>query len=201
MARRKPRQSRSRALVDAVLEGALRSIGRVQRLRDVSTKRIAGQAGVSIGSLYQYFANKEAVFGALIERELGAQVDGFRELLSAHDSASTEELVALVIDDAVARYADSPALARLFIEVIRLERVPQVADARTRVASLFADALRARDDFDEPLEPRVEFLIHAVMGVFEARILHPGSVPTKAFDNLDVELTRFAVAYLNDLRS
>ncbi|MEM9068304.1 MAG: TetR/AcrR family transcriptional regulator [Myxococcota bacterium] len=200
-ARRKPRQSRSRALVDAILEGAFRSAGRARRLREVSTKGIARQAGVSIGSLYQYFSDKDAVFGALIERELSAQVDRFEALLRDHDEDDMEQLVAAMIDEAVERYARTPALARLFIETIRLERVPQVAVARANIAAKFADALRQRGEFAEPLEPKIELLIHAIMGIFEARVLQPDAVPTEAFENLDVELTRLAVAYIHDLSS
>ncbi len=201
MARRKPRQSRSRALVDAILEGALRGAGRASRLREVSTKGIAEHAGVSVGSLYQYFANKDAVFGALIERELSAQVARFRELLDAHEDEALEILVAAVIDEAVLRYARSPALTRLFVETVRLDRVPQVADARSRIAAEFANALRRRGEYAEPLQPRIELLIHAIMGVFEARALTSEKAHRRAFDDLDVELARLVTAYLRDLAS
>jgi AcrR family transcriptional regulator len=66
-ARRTPRQGRSRRTVDAILFAAshiLRSEGE----RAVATDRVARAAGVSIGSLYQYFANKEAILAALRAR-------------------------------------------------------------------------------------------------------------------------------------
>ena len=56
-ARRRPRQARSRATVDAIVEGAARVLVR-EGYDAASTNRVAKEAGVSIGSLYQYFDSK-----------------------------------------------------------------------------------------------------------------------------------------------
>lgn len=62
--RREPRQGRSRQTVHAVL-GAVPRVIRRDGVDAVTTNRIAEAAGVSIGSLYQYFPNKKAIFCAL----------------------------------------------------------------------------------------------------------------------------------------
>ncbi len=67
--RRQAKQARSQASVDAVLQAAARILLRDGYLA-ATTNRIAEVAGVSIGTLYQYFADKDAVFDALIQREL-----------------------------------------------------------------------------------------------------------------------------------
>ncbi len=65
---RKPaRQDRSRATVDAILEAAVDLLSS-QGYARTSTNRIAARAGVSVGSLYQYFPNKDAIVAALFER-------------------------------------------------------------------------------------------------------------------------------------
>lgn len=64
---RKPQQSRSRATVDAILEGALRCIG-TSGMAGLTTKQIADKGGVSVGSIYEYFDNKEAIVDALYQR-------------------------------------------------------------------------------------------------------------------------------------
>jgi len=64
--RRRPLQERARFTVAAILEAAAEVIDEVGWAR-ASTNRIADRAGVSIGSLYQYFANKEAILATLIE--------------------------------------------------------------------------------------------------------------------------------------
>jgi AcrR family transcriptional regulator len=59
-ARKKPRQARSAQLVDDLVEAALRVLRR-EGGRGFTTVRVAEEAGVSVGSLYQYFPNKEAL--------------------------------------------------------------------------------------------------------------------------------------------
>lgn len=58
--RRKPRQSRSRATVDAILQATAQVLVR-DGYQKATTNRIAERAGVSVGTLYQYFPNKDAL--------------------------------------------------------------------------------------------------------------------------------------------
>src|SRR5215468_399334 len=60
-------QERSRATVDALIEATARILVR-EGFDHASTNRIAEQAGVSVGSLYQYFPSKEALVAAVIDR-------------------------------------------------------------------------------------------------------------------------------------
>ena len=66
-ARKTPRQERARATVDAILMAAAHIL-KNEGSGHLTTNRIAEVAGVSIGSLYQYFPNKVAVVAALRER-------------------------------------------------------------------------------------------------------------------------------------
>lgn len=63
---RKPKQSRSRATVDAIVEAGFRSVA--THGTQATTRQIAEAAGISIGSLYEYFKNKDEVFAAMHER-------------------------------------------------------------------------------------------------------------------------------------
>jgi AcrR family transcriptional regulator len=81
--RKAARQDRSQATVDAILEAAVRLFAE-GGLDAVTTNQIAELAGVSIGSLYQYFPSKQAILGELIDRHsehtiaaLGAKLDEF----------------------------------------------------------------------------------------------------------------------------
>jgi AcrR family transcriptional regulator len=67
--RKRPSQARSRETVGALLEAADRLLRR-DGYTAASTNRIARVAGFSVGSLYQYFRDKEALIGALIDRDL-----------------------------------------------------------------------------------------------------------------------------------
>ncbi len=68
---RKPGQDRSRATVDAILEAAARILEREGAER-LSTNRVARDAGVSIGSLYEYFDGRDAIVRALCERHIAS---------------------------------------------------------------------------------------------------------------------------------
>jgi AcrR family transcriptional regulator len=65
--RRQPRQQRSRALVDTILEAAAQVLA-AEGPERTTTNRVAQRAGVSVGSIYQYFPDKHALFTALGER-------------------------------------------------------------------------------------------------------------------------------------
>lgn len=65
--RKFPKQARSRALVDSILDAAARVIAS-HGLAAATTARIADQAGISIGSLYQYFDSKEDIYAAVLDR-------------------------------------------------------------------------------------------------------------------------------------
>src|SRR5579871_2625632 len=69
--RRRPRQARSHATLDAILEAAAQILER-RGVGGFTTNHVAERAGVSIGTLYQYFADKDAVLLAALRRELDA---------------------------------------------------------------------------------------------------------------------------------
>ena len=77
--RKRPRQERARVTVDALLDATAQVL-----IKDgydgLSTNRVAAVAGVSVGSLYQYFPSKEALVAALLDR----YSDSTRMLVSEH---------------------------------------------------------------------------------------------------------------------
>lgn len=89
---RKPRQARSKASVDAIIEACLQCVAQ-DSLQGTSTRQIAEVAGVSVGTLYEYFPNKEAIFDALAERFIGETLAMVQPLIP--------RLVQLPIDEAV----------------------------------------------------------------------------------------------------
>ena len=70
--RRSPKQSRARATCDAILEAAAQILERDGPDR-FTTTRVAERAGVSIGTLYQYFPDKQAILVAAAQREVGQE--------------------------------------------------------------------------------------------------------------------------------
>ncbi len=92
--RKHPRQRRSRATVDAIVEAAARVFTEVGYPRG-STNRIAERAGVAIGSLYEYFPNKASILVAVAERHLGRMM-GDVEAMLADPEAGAPSLAAWI---------------------------------------------------------------------------------------------------------
>jgi AcrR family transcriptional regulator len=81
-ARRTPSQARSRFMVDAIVTATVRVFDAIG-YRAASTRHVAERAGVSVGSLYQYFADKQALAQAALARELDEVMSPSVELPSA----------------------------------------------------------------------------------------------------------------------
>lgn len=97
-ARRKPRQERARMTVDAILEATAQLLVD-DGMAQLSTNKVARRAGVSIGTLYQYFPDKEAIVEELGKRTLDGHFERFtRDLqdLLARDDDLEEQVRALV---------------------------------------------------------------------------------------------------------
>lgn len=72
--RRRPSQSRSKVVVEAIIQ-ACRQVLAEEGVERLTTNRIAEVAGVTIGSLYQYFPNKEAILANFFTEEIAATTD------------------------------------------------------------------------------------------------------------------------------
>ncbi|HYD53568.1 MAG TPA: TetR/AcrR family transcriptional regulator [Gemmatimonadaceae bacterium] len=109
--RRAPRQERSKQTVEAVLE-AVRVVARREGAAAVTTNRIAEAAGVSIGTLYQYFPDKHAIFTALHQRHV-EQVRAVLERALAAHGASVEEFSRVLVEGLSELHAADPELHQL----------------------------------------------------------------------------------------
>ncbi len=84
--RKTPRQARALATVDIILDAT--ALVLVDEGHDrATTNRVAERAGVSIGSLYQYFPNRDALLGALRHRTDRRISDGIWRILAERDEA------------------------------------------------------------------------------------------------------------------
>ncbi len=145
-ARKAPVQARSARLVADILEAAARVLAR-EGARRFTTERVAEEAGVSIGSLYQYFPSKEALLFRLqtdewdetwgVVEEILADtelepLDRLRKaVLTFFRSEQQEAALRTALDDAGALFRDAPE-AQAFLE-----------RTRARMAAFFAEALPA----------------------------------------------------------
>jgi len=93
--RKQPQQSRSAELVAIILEAALQVLQR-EGAQKFTTARVAERAGVSVGSVYQYFPNKAAILFRLQSDEWRQTGGMLREILQDAQQAPLERLRTLV---------------------------------------------------------------------------------------------------------
>lgn len=122
--RKTPCQQRSRATFDAVLEAAARVLVD-EGFECATTNRIAEVAGVSVGSLYQYFPNKHSIVWALLERHI-RDAEALRppELRGVGGPLTLRERIRLAVEWHLAVHAADPALHRVLTNL-----VPEVVGA------------------------------------------------------------------------
>ena len=138
-ARKSASQERSKATVDTLLAATTRVLVK-EGYDHASTNKIAEAAGVSIGSLYQYFPSKEALVAAVIERHIDGMLDVIRTsaarvaLMPIREAA--RELVGVMIE----AHRINPKLHRVLVEQIprignmeHIDRVDEEAVALVRV--------------------------------------------------------------------
>jgi AcrR family transcriptional regulator len=124
--RKLPRQGRSKVTVQAILDACAEVVGR-QGYQQLRTHAIAARAGVSVGTLYQYFPNKDAVAGALAVRALERLLEAMRRALDEcvgrrlAGQAATEHLLLTALDVLT---EEGAVFGRLGSEAPHLFRLP-----------------------------------------------------------------------------
>jgi AcrR family transcriptional regulator len=142
--RRTARQHRSRQTVDAVLDAVTLVLKR-HGPGAVTTNRIAVAAGVSIGSLYQYFPDKQSIYRALHERHVGEVREVIDRTLVEYAALPIEDFTTALVQGLIDVHAADPELHRLVTALVpegpsefrvalqkTFERVPSVSDVETK---------------------------------------------------------------------
>jgi AcrR family transcriptional regulator len=175
--RKTPLQQRSREMLETILEAATRVLIREGYTR-TTTNRVATAAGISVGSLYQYFPNKDALVVALLRRHREAMA----RVLASHleglsDATPIEAAVRELVRAMLEAHGVNPQLHRVMIEqVLRKDARAEVGDFEPQVEAMLAatlrryrDRLRVRD-----VDLAAFILVRLMLGVAHSVIVdHP----------------------------
>lgn len=114
--RKEPRQARSERTRQRTLDAATRVFTQYG-YGGATTNRIAAWADISIGSLYQYYPNKDAILAALASRHIDAGIAlAERRLREAGTTVTIESVISLMVRNAIDNHRDSPEFLRVLIE-------------------------------------------------------------------------------------
>jgi AcrR family transcriptional regulator len=196
LSRRKPQQERAQEKVGLILEAATRLLEQ-GTIATLTTNAIADKAGVSIGTLYQYFDGKDAVLDALADRETAGLSERVIAALNSPPPEMVGGRIGGVINAILSAYAGRRRAHRLIIEhSLTHTRTGRLNPLHQDIVSMFtsgaiaipsqpAGGLSAADAF---------VLTHAISGVLRAFVSAEPQAPSRT--DIEASLTRFLTGFL-----
>ncbi|MGY4624113.1 TetR/AcrR family transcriptional regulator [Bradyrhizobium sp. USDA 4486] len=197
--RKNASQARSRATVDALIEATARILVR-EGFEKTSTNRIAEVAGVSVGSLYQYFPSKEALVAAVIDRHNDEIMHIVRAAFVEVADMPVEKAVRRLVTVAIEAHHIDPDLHRVLAEQIpRSGRLAEVEAFNHEVHALVRDYFESRrtEMRKIDLDMATFICVSAIEAVAHNTVLHQAEMLSeKTVKTLVDETTRMVVGYL-----
>lgn len=198
--RKSPLQARSAATVEALHQAAIQVLIR-DGIGRCTTTRIALRAGISVGSLYQYYPNRDALLTAVLKRHLDAVADAVEKTCRTHHgrpvAAMAAPLVAVFLEAKLRDPAKSKALyafaqERGGAQLAARHRVHIV----TAIAAMLASASDAR--FEDGAVTAM-MMLGVMMGPVQAVL--EGRAPPAFAERLEQELALLLSSYLEAHKS
>ena len=199
-ARKQASQKRSRATVDALIEATAHILVK-EGFDKASTTRIAEEAGVSIGSLYQYFPSKEALVGAVMDRHQQELLQVVRGVLPQVAALPMQQALRKLVSVGIEAHRVDPKLHRVLAEQIpRTGRLRNIEGFNRENYALFRTWLEGRREEIRAVDLDVAAFVcvTSIEAVTHRAVLHHSE--TFAQDAIEVlidEATRLVVRYLN----
>ena len=193
--RKSPVQARSAASVDAILDATLQVLLGVGKER-LTTTRVALRAGVSVGTLYQYFPNKSALLQAVLKRHLSEVTDTVEGVCEEQRGRTLGQMVtALITAFLEAKMRDAKRSVALYavssdVDGVKIGQQMGVRSNRAIVRMLES----AADPLGRDPQLVASMLQGAMVGV-SRRMLESGAAE-KQFEGLRRELIAMACAYV-----
>jgi AcrR family transcriptional regulator len=194
--RKLPQQDRSHMTVEAILE-ATTHILTEEGYGKANTNRIAERAGISIGSLYQYFPNKESLMAALMEQHSNEIAELVESKLQHLFDAPLETAIPELVRAVIAAHAINPRLHQVLNEEIpRSEQLQQMQNADERIAELLRAYLIRWSDriYPQNLEMTIFILSRTLESLCHSAVIeHPSFVSNSQFEQ---EVSNLLLLYL-----
>jgi AcrR family transcriptional regulator len=196
--RKKPRQRRAQATIDTIFEATIQVL-LANGVDGVTTIQIAERAGVSIGSLYQYFPNKRALMASAVRRHVGEVVDLTIAACQSAHGKTIAQMCATMMNAFVDAKTRRPEVSRaLYLPSAAVNADAIVREESVRCAQAVHDMLITASDA-KFAQPRIVsgVLIGCIVGPTRATIEAGGDRST--FERLKRHLTALCLGYLKEV--
>lgn len=193
--RKRPVQARSAVTVDAVLEATIQVLLEAGKER-LTTTRVAYRAGVSVGTLYQYFPNKSALLQGALKRHLDKVASAVEEVCRQQRGKNLSEMATALIDTFLEiKLKDCKASVALYSVGSDVDGARIVQQVGIRSNKAIVDMLETAREGLATDAPVVAAMVQDAMVGVSRRLLESGA-PEKHFEVLRRELIFFVCTYL-----
>lgn len=171
--RKLPSQARASQTVDAIIEAATQILQNDGEER-LNTNRIAERAGVSIGSLYQYFADKEAIIEAIARRERNKIITTIVKSLSVANPPDHASAVREIVRTLIGAFARRRRARRIIVSMMlrRWQDAPEEQGADEVALMLLNAADHKTSEDNREMTPVIAFVLtRAILGAIRSAVM------------------------------
>ncbi|MFG1497880.1 TetR/AcrR family transcriptional regulator [Saccharospirillum sp. HFRX-1] len=196
--RKSPTQARSQATVQVILEATIQVLV-TQGAAYLTTARIAERAGVSVGSIYQYYPNKQALLLAVLNQHLEKIIQAIESVCDELNGQPLEAIGCGITSAFVAVKMERPDVSRaLYMLPSDEESDAIVTRANERGKQAIANLLRHCSDarFEEP-DLAAAIFTGAMVG--PVQMMLTGAMPIERQDDFTAHLIQLGIGYLRQV--
>jgi len=194
--RKQPVQARSSASVDAILEATIQVLLQVGK-EQLTTTRVAARAGVSVGTLYQYFPNKSALLQTVLKQHFTQIIEAVERTCEEQRGQPLRNMATDLINAFLAAKMRRPKVSvALYAISSDIDGVRLARQVGLHFNQAIADMFASTSDPLDTDPALVASVLQAAMAGVSRRILESPS-PEKQLEPLRGELIRMACAYLD----
>ena len=190
--RKTPIQARSNASVNAILQATVQVLQK-EGLAKITTKKVAARAGVSIGTLYQYFPNKGSLLYLLLRQQLDSfELNFGKACAEVRGEKLTEMADVLALAFVEAKFGDAATSIALYAAAGSCDGCRHM---RTRTAKVLADTISTASDRMVIDPTRVARMLFSAMAGISRDIVAAG-LSRNTMSEMERELAQLLRAYL-----
>ena len=197
--RRSPHQARARDKLELIFEASIRILNK-QGMDGLTTNRIAEVAGVSIGTLYQYFSNKQEILAALGQREIEATIARITEQFL--DSSSETDKLRLLVHILLNAFDGRHQVRKILLDIALTQQgIKGMDQSVSRITSFLHSPMAAHffQHASSLTEMDIFVLSSAVTGVIRSALVR--DVDLLSLQELEDKIVLLIRSYMQQLQT